>query len=103
MLDLAGTDTEGERAESAMRRSMAVAADDGGYRQCPALFRTDNVHDALTNVVHRQIFDAEFLGVGFQLRDLLARLRIGNALRPILGRHIVVGDGQRELRPAYLA
>ncbi len=103
MLDLAGADTEGERAECAMRRSMAVTAHDGRSRQCPALFRTDDVHDALANIVHRQIFDTEFLGVGFQLRDLLARLRIGNSLRPILGRHIVVGDGQRELRPAHLA
>ena len=47
VLHLAGADAERQRAECAVRRRVAVAADDGhaGLRQ--SLLRTDHVHDAL--------------------------------------------------------
>ena len=70
MLDFRGADAEGQRAESAMGGGVAVAADDGGARQGPALFRPDDMHDALADIVHREIFDAEILGVLFQGLDL---------------------------------
>jgi hypothetical protein len=75
----------------------------GGAGQGPALFRADDVHDALTNIVHREILDAEFAGVLFQGLDLLARFRIGDAFVAILGRHIVIGDRQGQFRAADLA
>jgi hypothetical protein len=63
MLDLGGADAEGQRAERAMGRGVAVAADDGGAGQREALLGADDVDDALALVELVEIFDAEFLGV----------------------------------------
>ncbi len=54
VLDLGGADAEGERAEGAVRRGVAVAADDGHAGQGEALLRADDVDDALARVVHRR-------------------------------------------------
>src|SRR3546814_17659878 len=42
VLDLRRADAEGERAEGAVRRRVAVAADDRGARQREALFRPED-------------------------------------------------------------
>ena len=47
MLDLGGADAEGERAEGAMRRGVAVAADDGHAGLGQALLGADDMDDAL--------------------------------------------------------
>ena len=49
---LAGADAEGNGAEGAMRRGMAVAADQRHARQGEAEFRADDVHDAVAIVLH---------------------------------------------------
>ncbi len=54
-----GADAVGERAERAMGRGVAVAADDRGSRQGEALLRPDDVDDALPLVELVEIFDAE--------------------------------------------
>ena len=71
MLDLGRADAVRQRAESAMRRGVAVAADDGHAGQRKALLRADDVDDALADVVLVVIFDAEILGVLGQRLDLL--------------------------------
>ena len=48
-----------QRAERAMRRGMAVAADDGGAGQREALLGPDHMHDALAAVALVIILDAE--------------------------------------------
>ena len=60
MPDFGRADAEGEGAECAVRRRMAIAADDGlaGLRR--AEFRTDDVHDAALIAVETEQFDAEF-------------------------------------------
>jgi hypothetical protein len=63
VLDLRSADAMRERAEGAMRRGVAVAADDGRARQREALLRPDDVDDALALVVLVEILDAEFLGI----------------------------------------
>ena len=103
MLDFGGADAEGQRAERAMGGGVAVAADDGGAGQGPALFRPDDVHDALADIVHGEIFDAEIAGVLLQGLDLRAAFRIGDALVAVLGGHIVVGHRQGQFRAAHLA
>jgi len=103
MLHVGGADAEGERAEGAMGRGVAVAADDGHARQSEALLGTHDMHDALADVGQRQIFDAEFLGVGFERRDLDPRFRVGIAHVPLGRRHVVVGHGERRPRAAHLA
>ena len=60
MLDLGRADAMRERAEGAVRRGMAVAADDGRARQGEALLRPDDMDDALAAVELVVIFDAEF-------------------------------------------
>jgi hypothetical protein len=86
-----------------MGRGMTVAADDGGAGQSPALLRADDVNDALADIVHGEIFHAEFAGVPGQGLDLLARLRIGDALGAIGGGHIVIGHRQSEVGAAHFA
>ncbi len=53
----------GQSAESAMRRGMAVAADDGGTGQGKALLGADDVDDALADIELVEILDAEIPGV----------------------------------------
>ena len=93
----------GERAEGAMRRGVAVAADDGHARQREALFGAHHVDDALTAVELVVILDAELGGVDGQLRHLLAALGILNALGAIGGRHVVIDHGERLARLVHLA
>jgi hypothetical protein len=103
MLDLAGADAVGERAEGAVRRCMAVTAYDGRARQREALLRPDDVDDALAHIELVEIFDAEVLGVARERLDLDARLFLHDAGAAIRGRDVVVDDGQRLFRRAYLA
>jgi hypothetical protein len=50
VLDLAGADAVGQRAEGAVRAGVAVAADHRHAGQRGALLRADDVHDALALV-----------------------------------------------------
>ena len=80
VLDLAGADAEGERAERAVRRGVAVAAHDRHARQRAALLGSDDVDDALPGIAHREVDDAELRGVLAQHLDLAGRDRIGDRL-----------------------
>ena len=68
-----------QRAESAMRRGVAVAADDGHARQGKALLRADDVDDALADIVLGIIFDAEIRGVLGKRLDLDAAFLVLDA------------------------
>ena len=103
MLDLRRADAMRQRAEGAMRRRMAVAADDRRARQGEALLRPDDMDDALAAVVLVEIIDAEILGIGGERLDLDAAFLILDALRAIGGRHIMIDDSERLLRRAHLA
>ena len=92
-----------ERAEGAMGRGVAVAADDRRAGQGEALLRPDDVHDALAQVEFVVIFDAEFARVLGQFLDLLAALRILDAAAAVGGLDVVVDDGERLVRRAHLA
>ena len=105
MLDLGRADAMRQRAEGAMRGGVAVAADHGHARQGPALFGADDVDDALADVGHRVVVDAEILGVLVQRLDLDAAVfghgrGIGAVQR---GRHVVVRHGDGLFRRAHLA
>ena len=92
-----------QRAERAVRRGVAVAADDGGAGQRKALLGADDVDDALALVELVVIFDAEFLGVLRHHPHLLDALRIRIGFGAVGGRDVVVDHGQRLLRRANLA
>ena len=103
MLDLGGADAVRKRAESAVGRGVAVAADDRGARQRKTLLRPDDVHDALPQVELVVIFDAEFARVPGQFLDLLTAFRVLDAAAAVGGLDVVVDDGQRLVRRAHLA
>ena len=79
MLDFRGADAVRQRAERAMRGSVAVAADDGGAGQRKALLRADDVDNALSLVEFVVVLDAEFFCVLRHHPHLLDafRIRIG--------------------------
>ena len=106
MLDLRGADAVGERAEGAVRRGVAVAADDGHAGQGEALLGADDVDDALALVALVEILDAEIAGVLGQRLDLRWRLS-GSSMpceRSVVGTlwstTASVFSGARTLRPA---
>ena len=63
VLDLAGADAEGQRAEGPVRGRVAVAADDRHARLRQSQFRPDHMDDALVAVVQIVKADAEILAV----------------------------------------
>ena len=107
MLDLRRADAERQRAQRAMRRGMAVAADDRRARQRQAEFRPDDVHDALPHIQDRDVRHAELDDVLLQRLHLDAAvffLDVGRRARAD-GRDVVVRhrdgqSGRRSLRPA---
>ena len=103
MLDLGRADAMRERAEGAVGRGVAVAADDRRARQGETLLGPDDVHDALPPVELVVIFDAELARVPGQFLDLLSALRILDAAAAVGGLDVVVDDGQRLVRRAHLA
>jgi hypothetical protein len=106
VLDLAGADAEGQRAERAVGGGVRVAADDRQARLGQAELRADDVHDALVGVAHRVQPHAELgavlpqrldLGAGHRVGDRAVRAGQGDAGTSDPGRRYVVvlgGDGQ---------
>ena len=74
---LRGADAEGDRAESAVRGRVAVAAGDGGAGLGDALLRPDDVDDALLAAGEVEIGDAGLAGVLVQFLDHRLGERVG--------------------------
>ena len=103
MLDLAGADAEGQRAEGAVGRGMGVTTHHGGAGQGKALLRADDMNDALARIVHAVDRYVVVRAVFHQGFDLNPAFRVGNAARAVGGRHVVVRHGEGQIRPAHLA
>ena len=101
MLDLGRADAVGERAEGAMGRSVAVAADQRRAGEREALLGPDDVHDALAPVELVEIFQPEQLGVLGEIRDLGGTFGIGIGRLAVGGGDVVVDHTQRLLRRAH--
>jgi hypothetical protein len=101
VLDLAGTDTERQRAERTVRRRVAVAAHDRHPRLREPLLGSDHVHDPLAGIAHRVAADAELFAVTRQRLDLLGRDRIFERTIETGGRHVVVHRGDGQIGPAH--
>ena len=102
VLDLRGADADGQRPEGAVRRRVAVAADDGHTGLREALLRPDDVDDALTDVVHTEVGHTEISDVLVEDGDLLDRERVRPGLVAVRGRHVVVDGRDGELGAAHL-
>lgn len=109
MLDLRRADAEGQRPQRAMRRGMAVAADERRARQGEALFRPHDMDDALRRRGRVDIVYAKLGCVAAKRVELLRAFRVGDrqqiAVRVLArrGRQVVIGDGERQLGPPHLA
>ena len=103
VLDLAGADAEGERAEGAVRGGVRVAADDRHARLGDAELGADHVHDPLAVGAERVDGNAELRAVALERFDLHARELVLDARghgRAVGGR-VVVGGGERAIGPAH--
>src|SRR3546814_18407241 len=95
MFDLRGSDPERERPERAVRRGVAVAADDRHSRLRTPLLGSDNMDDPAARIAHREILDPETARIFDQCFELRARLAIGNpggARRLSRSRAIMIGQ-----------
>jgi hypothetical protein len=68
--DLGRADAECERAECAVRRRVAVAADDRHAGLRGAEFGTDHMDDAAMGAAPAVQLYTELAGIGFELQDL---------------------------------
>ena len=107
MLHLGRADAVGQRAEGAVGRGVAVAADDGHAGQGPALLGADDVDDALPDVGHGVVVDPEILGVPVERLDLDAAFLVLDARRrgpgvvgTLWSGTAMVFSGARTVRPA---
>src|SRR5215218_2427486 len=105
VLDLARADAEGERAERSVRGGVGVAADDRHAGLGDAELGPDHVHDPLAVGAHRVDGDAELRAVGLERLHLYSRELVADAGgdRRAVGRHVVVGRGQRAVGSANRA
>ena len=101
MLYLGGANTECNGTESAMCRGVAVSADNGGARKRKALFRADDVHHALSDVINIEQRYTKLLAVGLQGFHLDAAFLILYWAIAVLCGNVVVGNRQRGIRPAH--
>src|SRR5208283_258893 len=76
VLDFAGADAERERAERAMRSSVAVAANDRHPRLREAKLRPDHMHDSLLARSDVEQLEAKFRAIPPQRFDLQLRIEI---------------------------
>ena len=103
VLDLGRADAMCQRAERAVRRGMAVAADDGHAGEGETLLRADDVDDALALIELVEVLDAELACVLGHRLDLQAAFGIVDAVGAVGCRHVVIDDGERPLGMADLA
>ena len=103
VLDLAAADAEGQRAERAVRRSVAVAADDGQAGLRDSEFGADDVHDALVAAEQIEQNDAVALAGGFERIELRARVMVQDGQGTVLGGDRVVHHGEGQVGAANLA
>mmetsp|Transcript_19895 Transcript_19895/g.41290 ORF Transcript_19895/g.41290 Transcript_19895/m.41290 type:complete len:515 (-) Transcript_19895:121-1665(-) len=106
VLHLRRPDPERQRPERPVRGRVAVPAHRRAAREGEALLRPDDVHDALSLVLHAEVGEAEVADVLLQLQDLRAAGRLfdeaghvheGAAVR---GGHVVVHGGEGAVRAA---
>jgi hypothetical protein len=98
VLDLGGPDAEGQRPEGPVGRGVRITADQRHAGQREAGLGTDHMHDALTDVAHLELDQAELVAIAVQGLDLNARDRIGDPLGAIGGRYVVVGHREDRVR-----
>src|SRR5260370_10020034 len=103
MLDFAGADAEGQRTESAVRGSVAIAADDGETGLRDAEFRADDVHDALIAAEHVEEAHTVLLAIARQGFELQPRIVIHDRQFAVFRRNRSGHHGEGEVGTADFA
>ena len=103
VLDFARADAKSERAEGAVRGSVAVAADDGLSGLRDAEFRADDVDDALIFAVHVEQTNARFAAILFESFKLEAGIRVHDGEGAAGGGHGVIHYSEGEIGAADFA
>ena len=103
MLNFRRSNTKRQRAKRAMGRGVTVAANNRHARQGEALFRSDDMNDALANIAHFKNRHAEFFRIGRQGFDLDAAFLILDPAGAVCGRHIVIRHSQGKLWTPHFA
>src|SRR5947209_8010959 len=103
MLDLAGTNAEGQRSHGAMGRGVRIAADKRHSWQCDALFRPDYMHDSLASIIHIEEGHSEIPGILLHRGDAQLALPVDDIehLAARYRRHIVVKHGDSSIGAAH--
>ena len=99
MLDLTRADAEGQCAKGPVGRGVRISADDRHARLGDAQFGPDHVDDPLILVTPGKNSYAELVAVLLESFELAARDRIGDGRGEGVGRNIMVGGGERSIRP----
>ena len=103
MFDFAGADAESQRAERAVRGSVAVAAHKGLAGLRDAEFRTDDVHDTLILAVHVEETHAGFAAVFLEGIELELGIVIENGQCAVGGGDGMVHHRESEIGAADFA
>ncbi len=103
VLDFAGADAERERAERAVRGSVAIAADDSLPGLRDAQLRSDYVHDALLLAVHVKETHAGFAAIFLERLKLQACVGVDDGQRAVGGGDGVVHHREGEIGAADFA
>ena len=98
MLDFACSDTKGQRTKCTVGCGVAVAAHDGHAGKGASLLGSDDVHDALQRITHREQLDTKLFGVVTHHFNLACRDRVGDGQVNVGRRHVVVFGCNREFR-----
>src|SRR6266478_9057625 len=103
MLDFAGADAESQGTERAVRRSVAVTANNRLPGLRDAEFRANDVHDALVLAVHVKEPDAGFAAVFLEGVELELGVVVEDGQRAIGGGDGMVHHRESEIGAADLA
>ncbi len=97
MFHFTRADSKSQRAKSAVRGGMAVAADHRHAWLRQAQLRPDHMDHALPVAANAETAKAEFGAVGFQLRELFGGDLVDDGQRAVGGRYAVIGRGNGEI------
>ncbi len=103
VLDFAGSNAESQSAERAVRRSVAVAANNRlpGLRN--AQLRANDMHDALILAVHVEQANAGFAAIVFQRVELGFGILIDNRQKTVFSRNRMIHHRESKIRAANFA
>ncbi len=94
VLNFRSADTKGQGTYRTVRAGVRVTTNHGHARQGSALLGANNVHNALTHIVHAELGNAKFFAVGVQGINLQTRDRVCNTVLAGGGGNVVVRHSQ---------